>query len=129
MYTRGLDGAPAGVFYLEFDWQGHIPAIISDKSLFGDKDWARTRIAIVDPAARVVADTQGTRYGQIVPLPVHAVRGAESRGESIVAFATAADYHGFDGLGLRCVIEQEMLSADEIEAELGGLRARHNAAA
>jgi hypothetical protein len=121
---RNTDGAPAGAFYLEFDWQGHVPAIISDKSLFNEKDWARTRISIVDPADRVVADTQGTRFGQIVPLPAHAVRGTESRGESVVAFATAADYHGFSGLGLRCVIEQKMLSAEEIEAELGGLRAR-----
>lgn len=31
---------------------------------------------------------------------------------------------GFSGLGLRCVIEQTMLSADEIEVELGGLGAR-----
>ena len=121
---RGNDGTPDGVFYLEFDWQGHVPAIISDKSLFSEKDWARTRISIVDPAARVVADTQGTRYGQIVPLPARAVRGTESRGESVVAFATAADYHGFSGLGLRCVVEQKMLSAEEIEAELGGLGAR-----
>jgi hypothetical protein len=124
---RGTDGAPAGVFYLEFDWQGHVPAIISDRSLFGEKDWARTRIAIVDQAARVVADTQGTRYGQIVPLPLHAVRGTESRGDSVVAFATAADYHGFAGLGLRCVIEQTMLSAAEIEVELGGLGTRRTA--
>jgi hypothetical protein len=121
---RDSDGAPSGVFYLEFDWQGHIPAIISDKSLFGEKDWARTRISIVDPAARVVADTQGTRYGEIVPLPAKAVRGTESRGDSIVAFATASEYHGFAGLGLRCVIEQKMLSTEEIDAELGGLRAR-----
>lgn len=125
---RGSDGAPAGVFYLEFDWQGHVPAIISDRSLFSEKDWARTRISIVDPADRVVADTQGSRFGQLVPLPAHAVRGAESRGESIVAFATAADYHGFAGLGLRCVIEQKMLSAEEIQAELGGLGAGRAAA-
>lgn len=121
---RGTDGAPAGIFYLEFDWQGHVPAIISDKSLLGEKDWARTRISIVDPENRVVADTQGSRYGQLVPLPPRAVRGTESRGESIVAFATATDYLGFSGLGLRCVIEQQMLSADQIEAELGGLRSR-----
>jgi hypothetical protein len=121
---RGTDGMPAGVLYLEFDWEGHVPAIISDRSLFREKDWARTRISIVDPADRVVADTQGTRFGQIVPLPAHAVRGTESRGDSIVAFATAVDYHGFSGLGLRCVIDQRMLSVDEIEAELGGLKAR-----
>ncbi|UZK68005.1 methyl-accepting chemotaxis protein [Sphingomonas sp. M1-B02] len=121
---RGQHGTPAGVFYLEFDWEGHVPAIISDRSLLGDKDWARTRIAIVDESARVVADSTGTRYGEIIPLPANAVRGAEPRADATIAFATAADYHGFAGLGLRCVIEQNMLTKEEIDAALGGLRAR-----
>ncbi|RYY27683.1 MAG: chemotaxis protein [Sphingomonadales bacterium] len=122
--ARGAEGVPAGAFYLEFDWESHIQAMIADRSLFGELDWARTRISIVDQSDRVVADSSGSRYGEIVPLPANAVRGAEVRGESTVAFATAQDYLGFDGLGLRCVIEQKMLSADEIDAALGGLRAR-----
>ncbi|MES2988122.1 MAG: methyl-accepting chemotaxis protein [Pseudomonadota bacterium] len=122
--ARGVEGAPAGAFYLEFDWENHIQAMISDRSLFGEMDWARTRISIVDASDRVVADSSGSRYGEIVPLPANAVRGAEVRGESTIAFATAQDYLGFDGLGLRCVIEQKMLSAEEIDTALGGLRAR-----
>ena len=121
---RGTDGTPLGAFYLEFDWESHIQAMIADRSLFGERDWARTRISIVDAAARVVADSSGSRYGEVVPLPANAVRGAEVRGESTVAFATAGDYLGFSGLGLRCVIEQKMPSADEIRAALGGLRTR-----
>ena len=120
--ARGAEGNPAGAFYLEFDWESHIQAMISDKSLFGERDWARTRISIVDQDDRVVADSSGSRYGEIVPLPANAVRGAEVRGDSTIAFATAQDYLGFDGLGLRCVIEQKMLTAAEIEAALGGLR-------
>ena len=122
--ARGTDGTPAGVCYVEFDWESHIPAMISDRSLFGERDWAHTRISIVDQADRVVADSSGTRYGETVQLPANAVRGTEVRGDSIVAFATAQDYLGFDGLGLRCVIDQKMLTAAEIEAALGGLRAR-----
>ncbi|HEX8301574.1 methyl-accepting chemotaxis protein [Sphingomonas sp.] len=122
--ARGSEGAPAGAFYLEFDWESHVQAMISDKSLFGDRDWARTRISIVDQSDRVVADSSGSRYGEMVPLPAKAVRGAEVRGDATIAFATAQDYLGFDGLGLRCVIEQKMLSANEIEAALGGLRVR-----
>lgn len=122
--ARGAEGRPVGAFYLEFDWQSHIPAIISDRSLFGEKDWARTRISIVDQANRVVADSQGTRYGEVLPLPANAVRGAEVRGDNTIAFASAQDYLGFGGLGLRCVIEQKMPSAEEIDAALGGLRAR-----
>ncbi|MEI9928406.1 MAG: cache domain-containing protein [Sphingomonas sp.] len=122
--ARGATGHPAGVFYLEFDWEGHIAAMISDRSLFSEADRARTRICIVDQADRIVADSAGGRFGEVVPLPANAVRGAEAIGDSIVAFATAADYHGFDGLGLRCIIEQKTLSAREIEDALGGLHAR-----
>lgn len=121
---HGQSGTPAGVFYLEFDWEGHIPAIISDRTLFGDKDWDRTRISIIDEDARIVADSSGSRYGETIALPARAVRGAEARADATVAYASASEYHGFDGLGLRCVIEQKMLSADEILASLGGLRER-----
>jgi len=122
--ARGADGRPAGVFYVEFDWEERIPAIISDRSLFGEKEWARTRISIVDAAARIVADSSGTRFGETVPLPAKAVRGAEARADTTIAFATAGNYHNFDGLGLRCVIEQKMISMDEIQAALGGLGRR-----
>ena len=121
---RGSSGTPAGVFYLEFDWEGHIPAMIADRTLFGEKDWNRTSIAIVDEAAQVVAASSGTRFGEVIPLPPRAVRGAEARADATVAYATASDYHGFDGLGLRCVIEQKMLSAEEILASLGGFKGR-----
>jgi hypothetical protein len=121
---RDVEGRPAGVFYLEFDWEERIPAIISDRSLFGEKDWARTRIAIIDEAARVVADSSGTRFGETIALPARAVRGAEARADTTIAFATAASYHGFDGLGLRCVIEQKMITAEEIQAALGGFGKR-----
>lgn len=121
---RGTEGRPAGVFYVEFDWESRIPAIISDRSLFGEREWARTNISIIDSAARVVADSSGTRFGETVALPGNAARGAEARADTTIAFATAGSYHSFDGLGLRCVIEQKMISLDEIQAALGGLGAR-----
>ena len=121
----GNEGRPAGVFYVEFDWEGRIPAIISDRSLFGDKEWARTRISIIDEAARIVADSSGgVRFGETIALPARAVRGAEARADTTIAYATAASYHGFDGLGLRCIIEQKMISMEEIQAALGGLGTR-----
>lgn len=122
--ARGADGPPAGALYLEFDWQSHVPSMIADRALFGEKDWARTRISIVDEVDRVVADSRGQRHGEALPLPAAAVRGAEVRGDHTIAFASAHDYLGFSGLGLRCVIEQKMPSPEEIEAALGGLKAR-----
>ncbi len=122
--ARGSEGRPAGVFYVEFDWEERIPAIISDRSLFGEKEWARTRISIVDQAARIVADSAGTRFGETIALPAKAVRGAEARADTTIAFATAASYHGFDGLELRCVVEQKMISMEEIQAALGGFGTR-----
>jgi hypothetical protein len=121
---RGHEGTPDGAFYLEYDWERHIAQMLSDRSLFAERDWERTRISIVDEADRVVADTRGAHFGEKVALPAHAVRGAEVRGESTVAFAAATEYFGFHGLGLRCVIEQRMPTASDIQAALGGLRAR-----
>ncbi len=121
---RGRDGRPIGAFYVEFDWEGHIPAIISDRSLFSERDWSRTSISIVDEQDRIVASSSGKRHGEHVALPANAVRGAEVRGDNTIAFASATDYHGFHGLGLRCVIEQKMPTLEEIRAALGGLRGR-----
>ncbi len=121
---RGRDGRPIGAFYVEFDWEGHIPTIISDKSLFGERDWARTSISIVDQQDKIIASSAGKRHGEHIALPPNAVRGAEVRGDNTIAFASATDYHGFDGLGLRCVIEQKMPTLEEIRAALGVLRGR-----
>jgi hypothetical protein len=57
-------------------------------------------------------------------LPANATRGTQTRADSIVAFASAVDYQGFNGLGLRCVIEQQMLTAAEIDHALRSLRTR-----
>jgi hypothetical protein len=119
---NGRDGRPSGVFYLEFDWEGHVPAMIADRSLVSETDRDRTRIAIVDPYDRIVASSWNGGFGERMELPLRAERGTEARAESIVAFAKAQDYHGFDGLGLRCVIEQKVISAAEIDAALDVLR-------
>lgn len=121
---RDRDGTPVGALYLEFDWESHVAAMLSDRSLLSARDWERTRLGIVDEHDRIVADDSGGRYGEKIPLPPNAVRGAEVRGDTVLAFATAAEYHGFSGLGLRCVIEQRMPSAEEVQAALGGLSAR-----
>ena len=120
----GADGTPAGVLYLEFDWEGQIHAMISDQNLFSEADRARTRICIVDEADRIVAASWAGSFGERMPLPAGAARGIDPRPDSIVAFATAAAYHGFAGLGLRCVIEQKTLSAAEIEHALRSLETK-----
>lgn len=122
--AQGKDGAPAGVLYFEFDWEGQIHAMISDGNLFSDADRARTRICVVDESERIVAASWAGSFGTLMPLPAGAVRGIDPRAASIVAFATAAPYHGFAGLGLRCVIEQQTLSATEIDHALRSLDAK-----
>lgn len=121
--ARGAEGPPAGAFYLEFDWERHVPAMIADRALFAERDWQRTRIAIVDQANRIVAASDGAAFGTEVALPALAVRGAIATGDTTMAYATAQPYLGFDCLKLRCVIEQKVPSAGEIAAALGGLRA------
>ena len=118
------DGRPAGVLYFEFDWESQIRAMISDSNLFSEADRARTRVCILDQADRIVAASWDGAFGEQLALPAGSARGTEMRAESIVAYAAAAPYHGFDGLGLRCVIEQQTLSAAEIDHALRTMTAR-----
>jgi hypothetical protein len=120
----GADGRPAGVLYFEFDWESRIHAMIADTSLFSEADRARTRISIVDEADRIVAASWAGSFGDRVQLPANATRGTQTRADSIVAFASAVDYQGFNGLGLRCVIEQQMPTAAEIDHVLRSLKAK-----
>ena len=56
----------------------------------------------------------------IASVAAAAGRHVETRDESIVAQAMALPVHGFDGLKLRCVIEQRVPNEREIELALSG---------
>ncbi|WP_420822101.1 cache domain-containing protein [Sphingomonas montana] len=113
VYVAGIrpaasEGTPLGVLYLEFDWEGQIGAIVSDRHLFRAVERDRTVVSVVDDDGRVVATSGGYTFGQALPHDLTGTRGSVSQGDSVVAFASAVDFHGFDGLKLRCVIERQV---------------------
>ncbi len=112
---------------VEFDWEERIPAIISDRSLFGEREWGAHPHFDRRPSRSASSPIlRGQRFGETIPLPAKAVRGAECTRRHYDRLRHApADDHGFDGLGLRCVIEQKMIDAwRRFSAALGGLRMR-----
>ena len=114
VYATGvfLPGAdcPSGVLYLEFDWERQVGALLADHCLFVDGGRGRTVVSIVDRANRLVSTSGTARFGTEVLLPATERRGLISVADRVTAFATAAPHQGFEGLSLRCVIEQTIAS-------------------
>jgi hypothetical protein len=109
-------GPPLGVCYLEFDWQGQVYESI--RSAVGQTGEASgTRISIVDADNRLVASSWNGRFGDIVTI-ANTARGIETRSDRLIAHASAKPWQGFDGLGLRCVIEQDVPSEEQIAEAL-----------
>lgn len=109
---------PIGVLYAEVDWEDHVTKLISEHGL----DNGRTRIGVIDAQNRLVASSWGARFGEAFALRSNAPRGIEARDASVVAFASAQSFYGYDGLDLRCVIEQDMPSEADIAAAIGAPR-------
>ena len=109
---------PAGVLYLEFDWDRHAGMAIAAQGLFAGTDRGRTRVALVDAKNRIVASSWGARFHEVLPLASAAPNGLETRDDAIVAHSRAEPFEGFDGLGLRCVIEQATPDAAAVAASL-----------
>jgi hypothetical protein len=110
------DGRIVGVCYLEYDWQGQIAAMLGAAHSNNG-----ATISVVDPMGIVFGTTGGHAFAQpmtVAALPHGTSRHVETREDSIVAQAMAIPVHGFDGLRLRCVIEQRVPSESEIRASL-----------
>ncbi|HET8612192.1 MAG TPA: methyl-accepting chemotaxis protein [Sphingomonas sp.] len=115
------EGRTVGVCYLEYDWQDQAAAIIGGEHQAGNG----AVITIVDEHNRMVATTGRYAFNEVLRIGKAAGRQIETREDSIVAQALAMPVNGFDGLKLRCVIEQrvpnereiaEMLSRREVKA-------------
>jgi hypothetical protein len=111
------DGRTVGVCYLEYDWEGQAAAILHSV----EQASSGAVVTIADDANRMISSTG--RYGFNEVLPIASVAAAagrhvETRDDSIVAQALAMPFNGFDGLRLRCVIEQRVPGEREIAAAL-----------
>ncbi|WP_302898036.1 cache domain-containing protein [Sphingomonas morindae] len=111
------NGRVIGACYLEYDWQGQIGAIIG-----GEQPGGAT-ITIIDERNQIFASTGAHEFGSMLAigaLPEDSYRSVETRDESVVAQAMAMPVHGFDGLRLRCVIEQRVPGERELAAAVRG---------
>jgi hypothetical protein len=71
----------------------------------------------------MISSTGRYAFNEILPIASVATaagRHVETRDEAIVAQAMALPAHGFDGLRLRCVIEQRVPNEHEIQLALSG---------
>jgi hypothetical protein len=121
------EGRTVGVCYLEYDWQGQADGILHNVGQAS----SNALVSIVDEQDRVVATTG--RYGfnellRIASVSMASGRHIETRDESIIAQAMAIPFNGFDGLKLRCVIEQRVPGEREIAEALSGTREKAKAA-
>ena len=115
-------GRTVGACYLEYDWEGQIAAIIDA----GHASQGAT-ISVIDRQNIVFASTGRHAFCDtlaVTPLAPGRTRDVETREDSIVAQASAIPFAGFDGLGLRCVIEQRVPG----ERDIAELLARAKAA-
>jgi hypothetical protein len=114
-------GRVIGVSYLEYDFEGQVEAVLQSLVRPGSV------ISIVDDQHRVLATTGGYAYHERIaaqPLAAPGEAHIERRDTSIVAEARAGLVNGFDGLGLRCVIEQRVAGESEIAEALARARLR-----
>ena len=109
---------PSGALYLEFDFEHQVGRLISDGRLYGDPEMERTRVCIIDRENRIVSSSWHAPFNSKVDLGGQRT-GLISRDHAICAVAEALDYEGFDGLGLRCVIEQNVATDAEIIDAIG----------
>jgi len=112
-----------GVCYLEYDWEAQAAAILHSV----EQASSGAVVTIVDDANRMISSTGRYGFNEILPIASVATaagRHVETRDDSIVAQAMAMPFNGFDGLRLRCVIEQRVPGEREIAAALTAPRAR-----
>lgn len=110
-----LDSPALGVLYLEYDWEKKIGEHIA---AMDNVDHGRRRVSLVDTQGRIVASSWGARFGELMPISATAPIGLSSSEDAIIAHARAEPFSGFEGLGLRCVIEQKLLTEAQVLAAI-----------
>jgi hypothetical protein len=113
---------PDGVLYLEFDWEALMADVLHAPEWHSPGADTELKISIVDPQGQLVGSSWNGPFGTQIAVPPGDHQGIETRIDSVAVFATARQVHGFDSLGLRCVIEQPMPSEEEILRAVGGNR-------
>jgi hypothetical protein len=112
-------GRVIGACYLEYDWEAQAAAILHSV----EQASSGAVVTIVDDQNRMISSTGRYTFNEVLnvaSVAAAAGRHVETRDDSIVAQALALPVHGFDGLRLRCVIEQRVPNEREIAQALSG---------
>lgn len=105
-------GEIVGVLYLEYDWEGQSGEILRAVQRGASSDMI---VSIVDAEGRVMTTSGSYAFEQ----PHPALRGTGEPRGTVIVDAAAEAHHGFDGLGLRCIIEYLVPDAEKIARALG----------
>ncbi|RYY24580.1 MAG: hypothetical protein EOP62_16455 [Sphingomonadales bacterium] len=106
-------GSVIGVCYLEYDFEGQAAEIMDVM-----KKSKNSTISIIDGEGKVVATTGSYKFEQHLPFVLEDNAQIVIDDGKIVAISATAPYKGFDGLGLRCVIEQTVATEADIATNL-----------
>lgn len=117
---EAADGPPIGILWLEFDW-GNCASEVAGWD-HGGAAMEHRRFSLVDEQDRIVASSWGARFHQPLGTTLEKSQGLESHGEVIMAHVPAPQVPGLERLKMRCVIEQDLPTALEIQEALGGRR-------
>ena len=101
-----VDGAPAGVLAIHFDWEPQARSIVAGIRV-APQDRARTRVLLVDADRRVLAasDERGVLTETLTFDPKGSASGVVL-GQAVTAFHRTPGYETYEGLGWYGVIIQ-----------------------
>lgn len=102
-----------GVSYLEYDFQGQCAEIMDVM-----KKSSESTISIIDAAGCVVATTGAYAFQERFPIALAPGAQIHAGDAKIVAVSDIRPYKDFDGLGLRCVIEQAVATDADVSYSL-----------
>lgn len=103
-----IDGPVLGALGVFFDWQDQARIIVRNEPNLTEKDWAHSRVLLLDHNLRIIAASDETNLLQPFQLLHKGQQKGYYRTDSgdLVAFARTIGYQEYDGLGWYCVIVQ-----------------------
>ncbi|VVT08359.1 conserved hypothetical protein [Sphingomonas sp. EC-HK361] len=109
-----LEGDVVGVCYLEYDFEGQASRIMDVMKASA----TNSVISILDEQSRVVATTGAYAFGHRVTHDEQSRSAVAGSDGKIAALSGSSPYYDFDGLNLRCLIEHQVPTEDEIALAL-----------
>jgi hypothetical protein len=111
------DTKPLGALVLEFNWGSRINEILRAVAATSTET-ERLKIYLVDRYDRIVASSWSAPFGERMAFGLTGDRGIERHSDALVVHVLARTTSEIAHLGLRCVIENRRLTAEEVSLAL-----------